>query len=309
MKLLCASVPFHAHRAGLLFWVLACLLPDGLIFASERDVLELHFISVGYADAAFIKTAKHTLLIDAGDDSKNPRLKRFLAEQGVRRMDALIVTHPHENHFAGFTDLVSEIPVRTFYGNGELHPDAGYDELVRSLRERGTIVRTLKAGDRLHFGSLSILVLHPVSPEPRDPNANSLVLKLAWGRSSCIFTGDISLDIQRQLLNHWGKELSGGVVTIPHHGDRMIDELWARFRKSFKVISTGPYHGSHAVISPHEHTSAQSDSRTFRTDRHGNLNFEITPMRIRVKTPSLALRDEASSTGRKRAAARIPEGG
>lgn len=265
----------------------------------ERQ-LTVHFIDVGQGDSALVQTPSgKNMLIDTGgrpdeftsgtgvgDQVVEPYLRRI----GVKRIDVLVLTHPHEDHCGGATSLTKHFPiglalvspvleradhsVRENSKNsegGEISPS--YTALLRNMHAAGIPVRYAAADDILRLESgLEIEVLAPEeTTEEIKPNLNdsSLVLKIAFGRRSFMFTGDAELDEQEELIRR-GSDLKADVLKVPHHGSRLLlPELVELVDPEGAVISVGAYntfgHPAPSTIEVLNRTGAE----VYRTDRDG----------------------------------------
>lgn len=87
--------------------------------------LEMHTIDVGQGDSCLIIQEDHTLLIDCGTKSKGKIVVRYLKELGIKRIDVLVGTHPHDDHMGGMAEVINNFEIGTLYA-----PDNSNDNIT-----------------------------------------------------------------------------------------------------------------------------------------------------------------------------------
>ncbi len=179
--------------------------------------LEVVFLDVGEGDSAFIRTyAGRTVLIDGGG-STNPNMTSkvgeqtvvpFLLDRGVMNLDAVIATHPHADHTQGLKDVLKLVKVERLI-IPSLSDNSEFSGLLGVSEARGIPVARCSKGDVIRLDEKTTLrVLSPV----RDCEVNadalnntSLVLKLCYGKTSVLFTGDAEMEVEEELVSEAGK--------------------------------------------------------------------------------------------------------
>lgn len=189
---------------------------------NNRDKLEVVFLDVGQGDSILIKTPYRTeILIDAG---KNSIVKRSLGEHLPfydHKIDLTISTHLDEDHIGGFKDFLngytSDYHVLFSTSTKE---NIITNSLWNDLKEKTVITKKVKRGDRIILGDdIYIDILHPKSDENlKNENDKSLVLKLVYLETSFLLTGDISSEVEKELVQIYGEYLDSDVLKVAHHG-------------------------------------------------------------------------------------------
>lgn len=286
--------------------------------------LTVHFIDVGQGDSVLVQTpGGRNMLIDtggrreefqtgtgAGDQVVTPYLRRI----GVHRLDALVLTHPHEDHSGGAAYLVNNFPVGlavvspagAIAGEGETafaesaaggekgKGDAGgdippaYTDLLKKMAAEGIPVSSAVAGDTIRLDDrVSIEVLSPeetAEVEKQNLNNSSLVIKLTYGRRSFIFTGDVEPEAQRRLLQREAG-LQADVLKLPHHGSRLLlPELVERVKPEVAVISVGAHntfgHPAQSTLDLLDRAGA----KVYRTDQDGAVIVKTDGNRLEISS-------------------------
>jgi competence protein ComEC len=201
------------------------------------------FLDVGQGDAIWVQTpAGHRLLIDGG-----PSPATLLATLGRRlpfwdrRIDFVMLTHPHDDHLRGLLSVLERYHVRhallpdVEYGSGV------YREWQRLLQEKGVPVLWVRDPLQVDFGDGAMLqVWPPLASDAGDLEETSLASRLAWDEVSFLLTGDLEADGLLDLASA-GWPLSCSVLKVPHHGSReaVSEALLSAAAPKLAVISVG----------------------------------------------------------------------
>ncbi|MCE9619726.1 MAG: ComEC/Rec2 family competence protein [Planctomycetes bacterium] len=252
--------------------VTAMVFPLPVVNASPRGwKLRLITISVGDGSAHVIETPSSRVLFDAGTISRHaggsmvlvPALKAL----GCTHFDAVIISHPHLDHFSALPEIAAEIPIDRVYATEAFIKYTGSPYapgvLIDAMRERGVRVETLVAGSGLEFDGFAWSVLHPAAGyQSRIVNDGSLAFRIHPAEDE----GDMSSksspsmawltllgDAQTEAIANLLASPQFGpsrVMELPHHGAWAdgVAELMARLNPEMLVQSTGPQRFRHDKI-------------------------------------------------------------
>jgi len=197
---------------------------------TNRDLV-VSFLDVGQGTSTLVQLPDGaTILIDGGGyqseqfDPGQSLIGPFLWRQRIWRLDDLIITHPHQDHYNGLPFVAARFRPRRLFVNGDRGEEVSYDHLLQTVRREGTIVRTAQAGDLLHQGrdlAFTCLGMNglPAPLAAASTNDRSLVLRLRYGARSFLFPADIGIASEAKLIQHHS-DLRSDVLLAPHHGSR-----------------------------------------------------------------------------------------
>lgn len=213
--------------------------------------LRMTVLDVGQGDAIHIRTPNNRqILIDAGrwspfvDAGERTLLPYFRAE-GIERLDALILTHPHADHIGGAKSLLKELPVDSIYWSGTPYSSVIVESVLKQINKRGVDHRIVRSGDRIDLDpAVRIYVLGPEGKKSGpSPNDRSVVLKFVYQRTSVLLAGDAEAKQERLLVDRYGRFLRSDLLKVGHHGSRTSSttSFLRMVQPETSVVSVGFY--------------------------------------------------------------------
>jgi competence protein ComEC len=247
------------------------------------EVLRTTFLDVGQGDCVLVEWPGGKMMIDTGPSSRSGDAGRkvivpYLRYCGVTSIDALLITHPDDDHLGGAVSVIDAITVQHVYRSGAWpvnQQTAAFDSI---LRERNIPVDQLHSGHMLQFNKVRMYVLSPDSLASTGAACNntSIVLRVLYGNVPMLLTGDAENKPEGRMIRRYGGMLSTKLLKLGHHGSRTssTEEFLDVVCPAEAVISCGRLN---RFKHPHPMTlkrTACSGARIHRTDIEGAVIFE-----------------------------------
>lgn len=284
-------VPWR-RPAFALFLALAAAVAVYRAVTPER--LAVHFLDVGQGDAALVVTPRgRALLIDTGG-TRNGSFDigarvdvPYLLHHGIREVEAVFLTHAHEDHAQGCGAILQKMPVGHVYT-----ADEGTAAYARSMGigDADPLLQKFsraQEGDALTIDGVKVEVLFaPPAPEGGGTgNEVSNAYRVSYGRAQFLFTGDLVKEQEAKLLET-GKDVRAAVLKAGHHGSATSSSLafLQTVKPRYGVFCVGFEnsfgHPKEEVLRRYE----QQGIEILRTDQAGAIVFETDGEKMWVRT-------------------------
>ena len=258
--------------------------------------LQVTFIDVGrggnVGDSILFQTTEgKVMLIDGGEP--NTGALEYLQAHGIDHIDIVLLTHHHQDHYGGLTDVLRSIPVDLVITNGDDKDEPLYLEFKAALQASGAKTRVVKSGDKISLGRLTFHVLSPRKLNPSSTNNNSIVMRLPVGRVVFLFTGDM-MELEEGRLIAARAPLKATILKIAHHAadtsstGAFLTEVKPKL--AIYSVGVGNIHGF-----PHQSTLddlAAVGAEVYGTDEYGTIvvhtdgwSYDLTTERDDVVLP------------------------
>lgn len=249
--------------------------------SSDVKGLTITVLDVGQGDAILVEgPSGKKMLIDGAERKKAERIIiPFLQRQGVRKLDLVILTHPHEDHVGGLPPVLEKIKVETVLDSGFVYKNESYRRFLDLVEKNKIKYHLARAGQKINFGKeVEGLILYPSLPFV-DENVNnaSVVLRIKYGKFSMIFTGDNEEEGEERILETFpASHLASTVLKAGHHGSRTSSS--AHFLDAVNPAAAVISCGKHNKFKhPHSSTLEKFAARgikTYRTDQQGAVTIK-----------------------------------
>jgi competence protein ComEC len=283
-----------ARRRLSLAWLgVAGLLASalGIMLAPPRmqwlpGIMEITAIDVGQGDSLLIVTPEgKTLLLDSGGvggqshsdfDVGEEVVSPYLWSRGIRRLDAVAISHPHSDHIGGMRSVIANFKPKEFW-YGLDSPTTEFSEVAAAARSFGLAFRPHTAGEAFEFGGTQVRVLNPqpgTAPGNPAQDDESMVLHLQYRNTSALLVGDSHRKIE-QILEE--ENPRSDMLKIGHHGSTTSSsmEFLRAVGPQFAVVSAGYYNSFRHPRPEVMKRCADLRIRTYRTDLAGAVSFYL----------------------------------
>lgn len=266
-----------------LFLILSLLLSGCVIIVPgpaetaapvSGEGLTIHFIDVGQADCALLECDGKYMIVDGGNVEDGQLVISYLQQQGVEELEAVVCSHAHEDHVGGLPAVLAVYPTRAVYAPTNTYSSKVFDDFVYYTDQQRLEITIPEPGHSFTLGETKVTVLGPTKSYA-DPNDTSIILRVEYGETSFLFTGDMETGAENDMLDYWEGRMDwkADVLKVGHHGSetstgyRFLHEL----DPEYGVISVGE---GNTYGHPHaEPLSRLKDAGVilFRTDELGTV--------------------------------------
>ncbi len=252
------------------------------------DGAEIYFLNVGQGDAVLIQKNDVQILIDGGpDETVLSELGKYMP-LGDRKIETIILTHPHADHLVGINAVLNRYEVDTVYGSGVISSTNQYLEFLDKIKTKKINFKVPQIGESLEpfsFGNVSFLWPGDqyLGKNIENINNSSIVAKFCYYQKCTLLTGDIEKDEQDQMIGYYVareevNQFKADIYKVPHHGSNTAtnEDFYRIVNPTFSIISCGKDNRY-----GHPHQAALTLAREFqnqilRTDRDGTIKFLLT---------------------------------
>lgn len=267
----------------------SCAVDLSFLFEESPKTLTVHFLDIGQGDSIFIELPNNeTMLIDAGEDYYGQGIIDYIEGTGHTRIDYLIGTHPHSDHIGSMGYIVRNFEIGDIYMPKISANTKMYESLLKSIKSRKLKIKNGKAGVNIfQEENLSADIIAPVKPDEENLNNCSIVMKLTYGNTSFLFTGDA----EKEELAAIKADMRADVLKVGHHGSctSTTQELLQKIRPQYAVISCGK---NNDYGHPHKEVLQylkKAGCTVYRTDRDKTVTVTSDGASLEVQTKNKSI--------------------
>lgn len=236
-----------------------------------NDELRVSFIDVGQGDSEFIELPNgETMLIDAGTNETGKNVVDYIKSLGYTSINYVVGTHPHEDHIGGLDDVIKTFDIGSIYMPKITADTKTFEDVLDAAESKNLMINTAKSGvSIMDTEDLSVKFLAPTLDSYENTNDYSAVVKVVYGDTSYLFTGDAE-EFSENLITD---DVNADVLKVGHHGSSTSTstEFLKKVSPSSAVISCGK---GNSYGHPHSETLqklADMGTAVYRTDELGTI--------------------------------------
>lgn len=247
-----------------------------LVYSKDKD-LKVYFLDSGQADTILIRSPeKKNILIDVGSEKGVREIEKVIPWWD-KKIEMIIITHPHDDHISGIPLLLKKYEVDTVFFTGVFCDSPVYQEVIKKIEEKGINLIVPQKEQTIEIEKNCLLhFIYPIeslwNKGAENLNNSSIVNKLICKNKSFLFTGDIEEDAEKEILEN-GLNIKSDVLKVPHHGSisSTHQEFLDKINPRISIIMVGENnnhgHPSTRIIN----RLKKIGSEIFRTDLDGSI--------------------------------------
>lgn len=262
------------------------------VVKSPPSGCQIFFLNVGQGDSILIEKGDYQILVDGGPDDK------VLSELGKamplsdRKIETVILTHPHADHLVGINQVIDRYEIGKIYSTGVIHTSNVYLEFLNKVKDKNIELTVPEKGEEsvpFQDGKIKFLWLGKIyagkSAEDNNLNNTSLVSKFCYFNHCVFLPGDLETDGQEEMFNDYSSSIDifqSEILKVAHHGSvngtnqKTLDLV----KPKYAVIEVG---ADNQFGHPHASTLdllQKANIQYYRTDRDGTVEFNISEQGI-----------------------------
>jgi competence protein ComEC len=275
-----------------LVWQPASPSPSPIVITGEGSALEVAILDVGQGDSILLVSPNgNTMLVDASTKEAYPQIREALQKRGIDKLDIVVATHPHADHIGGMKQLLEEFSVGVYYMTDDIATTKTFEALLDLLEEQQVRVRQAVADGETFLDwdmEATVQLLSPIGGVAySDFNEGSVILRVTYGETSILLTGDAGKEAETMLLQTYPKGmLQSDVLKLGHHGSHTAtsEAFLLAVAPQCAVASLGEgnsYGHPHTVV---VQLLQEQQIPFYRTDEDGTVCIRLDGKEVTIQT-------------------------
>ena len=244
--------------------------------------LTVDFIDVGQADSILITNNNESMLIDAGNNEDGEDVVKYLENKGIKKLNYVVGTHPHEDHIGGLDDVInSDIQIENILMPKITTTTKTFEDVLDAIENKGLTVEAPGKGYEFKIGEANCKVMTDSIIDKDNLNISSIVIRLRFGNNSFLFMGDSEEENEKTIS--WPKT---DVLKVGHHGSNTSssEKFLNEVSPKYAVIMAGE---GNSYGLPKDEIVKRIESlgtTIYRTDKNGTIEMISDGNEIKITT-------------------------
>ena len=244
--------------------------------------LTVDFIDVGQADSILITNNNESMLIDAGNNEDGEDIVKYLENKGIKKLNYVVGTHPHEDHIGGLDDVInSDIQIENILMPKITTTTKTFEDVLDAIENKGLTVEAPSKGYEFKIGEANCKVMTDSIIDKDNLNISSIVIRLTFGNNSFLFMGDSEEENEKTIS--WPK---ADVLKVGHHGSNTSssEKFLNEVSPKYAVIMAGE---GNSYGLPKDEIVKRIESlgtTIYRTDKNGTIEMISDGNEIKITT-------------------------
>lgn len=249
----------------------------------ENSTFSIRYLDVGQADAALVECDGHYMLIDGGNKHDSDKMYAILKQDGIDHLDIIVGTHPDADHIGGLPGALNYATADLTLCSTDTYTTETFADFQKYADKNGGGIEIPEVGDKYNLGSSVVTILGVNGGN--GTNESSIVLKIQYGETTFLFTGDAGREAEQAILNS-GTDLSAMVLKVGHHGsaDSTTYPFLREIMPLYAIISVGTdnsyQHPTDDVLS----RLRDANVEVYRTDLQGDITVISDSKNVSIST-------------------------
>lgn len=244
--------------------------------------LTVDFIDVGQADSILITNNNESMLIDAGNNEDGEDVVKYLENKGIKKLNYVVGTHPHEDHIGGLDDVInSDIQIENILMPKITTTTKTFEDVLDAIENKGLTVEAPSKGYEFKIGEANCKVMTDSIIDKDNLNISSIVIRLTFENNSFLFMGDSEEENEKTIS--WPKT---DVLKVGHHGSNTSssEKFLNEVSPKYAVIMAGE---GNSYGLPKDEIVKRIESlgtTIYRTDKNGTIEMISDGNEIKITT-------------------------
>lgn len=229
--------------------------------------LRVYYLDVGQGDSILVHNNGQTMLIDASTNEMESTVVDYLNRLGIKKIDYLVGTHPHEDHIGGLDNVINNFEIGKIYMPKASANTKSFEDVLDAVSKKKLKISTPKKGDTFTVGNANCEIMY-VGTNTEDLNETSIVIKMDFNGVSYLFTGDANYNVENS--REWPQI---DILKVGHHGSSSSSTM--KFLNQIKpkvaIISCGK---NNDYGHPHQKAVSRIEkvgAKIYRTDENQTI--------------------------------------